>query len=81
MKIVALVTVLITGGLLLYATGDLPKWGDPLSPASAGPLSSHYIKEIRSETKVSNMVTAVLADYRGFDTMFEAVVVLVAGPR
>jgi len=31
------------------------------------------------DTEVPNMVTAVLADYRGFDTMFETVVVFIAG--
>ena len=30
-------------------------------------------------TLVPNMVTAVLADYRGYDTMFETVVVFIAG--
>ena len=33
----------------------------------------------RVDTEVPNMVTAVLADYRGFDTMFETVVVFIAG--
>ncbi len=79
MKILALIAVSITGALLLYATGDLPKWGDPLSPANASELSRHYILETRYETKVPNVVTAVLADYRGYDTMFETVVVFVAG--
>ncbi len=79
MKIVALITVIITGGLLLYATGDFPAWGDPLSPANNSALSRHYIEQSRVETAVPNLVTAVLADYRGYDTMFETVVVFVAG--
>ncbi|MGY8688497.1 MAG: hydrogen gas-evolving membrane-bound hydrogenase subunit E [Verrucomicrobiales bacterium] len=79
MKLVALITVIITGGLLLYATSDFPAWGNPLSPANASDLSQHYITETRVETEVPNLVTAVLADYRGFDTMFETVVIFVAG--
>lgn len=79
MKVVALVTVIITGGLLLYATSDFPAWGDPLSPANVSDLSQHYITESRVETEVPNLVTAVLADYRGYDTMFETVVIFVAG--
>ena len=43
------------------------------------PVSSHFIASTGVDTEVPNMVTAVLADYRGFDTMFETVVVFIAG--
>ena len=43
------------------------------------PVSSHFINNTGVDTEVPNMVTAVLADYRGFDTMFETVVVFIAG--
>ena len=58
---------------------DFPEWGDPQSPASKSPVSSHFINNTGVDTEVPNMVTAVLADYRGFDTMFETVVVFIAG--
>ena len=48
-------------------------------PASKSPLSSHFIANTGVDTEVPNMVTAVLGDYRGFDTMFETVVVFIAG--
>ena len=79
MKALGLLAVVITGGLLLYAVDDFPRWGDPFSPASEYRVSRHYIEQAFSETSVPNMVTAVLADYRGYDTMFEAVVIFVAG--
>lgn len=78
MKIFAFIVVCLTGGLLLYGTGELPGWGDPNSPASLH-LSNHYIEQAVAETDVPNLVTAVLADYRGFDTMFETAVVFCAG--
>ena len=53
--------------------------GDPHAPASSSPVSSHFIANTGVDTEVPNMVTAVLADYRGFDTMFETVVVFIAG--
>ncbi|MBF0201615.1 MAG: Na(+)/H(+) antiporter subunit B, partial [Desulfamplus sp.] len=53
-------------------------WGDPRSPASMH-LSNYYIENIMEETHVPNLVTAVLADYRGYDTMFETAVVFCAG--
>lgn len=87
MKTLAFIAVLVTGALLLYATDDFPDWGAADSPANGpalapntGPgLSQHYVENIRVDTEVPNMVTAVLADYRGYDTMFETVVIFVAG--
>jgi len=78
LKILGLFIVTLCGGLLLYATQDFPAWGDPQSPASTH-LSTHYIEEAVHETGVENLVTAVLADYRGYDTMFETAVVFCAG--
>ena len=79
MKKIALIPVVAIGLLLLYAAQDFPEWGDPASPASSSPVSSHFISNTGVDTEVPNMVTAVLADYRGFDTMFETVVVFIAG--
>lgn len=79
MKFFGFVAVVIVGILLLAATGDFPGWGDPHSPASEGQVSGFYIEQTINETKVPNMVTAVLADYRGYDTMFETVVIFIAG--
>ncbi len=78
MRVIALIIVFLCGGLLLYATADFPAWGDPNSPANSY-LSPHYIQKSVEETGVPNLVTSVLADYRGFDTMFETAVVFCAG--
>ena len=77
-KLAAVVTI-VTGALLLYAATDFPEWGDPESPAGNSEMSKHFIAETGVDTEVPNMVTAVLADYRGFDTMFETVVIFIAG--
>jgi multicomponent Na+:H+ antiporter subunit B len=79
MKWVGLIAVLFTGGLLLSAVDDFPAWGDAKSPANASEVSQYYIEHTMEDSGVPNMVTAVLADYRGYDTMFETVVVLIAG--
>lgn len=79
MKIFGFIAVLITGALLLYAVGDLPKFGDVNSPPSQSGISKHYIEETYNESHVPNLVTAVLADYRSYDTMFETVVIFAAG--
>jgi multicomponent Na+:H+ antiporter subunit B len=78
LKILGLIVVIVTGSLLIYATGDFPAWSDPESPASSH-VSPRYIEQGMHETAAPNIVTAVLADYRGFDTMFETAVVFCAG--
>jgi multicomponent Na+:H+ antiporter subunit B len=66
------------GGLLIYGTFEFPLWGDPAAPASTH-VSPYYIENTLKDTSVPNIVTAVLADYRGYDTMFETVVIFTAG--
>jgi len=78
LRLLALCAVIFTGALLMYATVDMPDWGDPNSPASKH-VSPRYIEKGDEETHTPNMVTAVLADYRGYDTMGELMVVFVAG--
>lgn len=77
MKIFNYFLAFITGAFLIYGVSDMPKWGDPNSPASLH-VSPRYIEKAIEETEVPNMVTAVLADYRGFDTFGETTVVFTA---
>ena len=82
MKKLAGIVVFTVGLILLYGVSsldDFPSWGTPDSPANKSPLSQYFIKNTIVDTEVPNMVTAVLADYRGYDTMFETVVIFVAG--
>jgi multicomponent Na+:H+ antiporter subunit B len=78
LKRIGLVIVILCGGLLLYGTVDFPGWSDPQAPASRH-VSPYYIENTIRDTSVPNIVTAVLADYRGFDTMFETAVIFSAG--
>ena len=78
MKIFALLVMIVTGSVLIYAEGDFPAWGDPESPANSY-VSKYYLENSIKDTNVPNVITSVLADYRGFDTMFETCVIFVAG--
>ncbi len=73
-----LLVVLITGGALVYGTYDIPSFGDPMSPAQQH-VKPHYIERSIEETGVANIVTAVLASYRGYDTLGEVTVIFTAG--
>jgi len=78
LKLIGMMMVMIVGALLIYATEDMPGWGDPNSPANTH-VSPRYIEKSEAETSVPNMVTAVLADYRGYDTLGETAVIFTAG--
>lgn len=78
MKFIAFIIVSLTGALLLYGTAEFPDWGDPNSPASLH-VSDYYIEKTYEETHAPNFVTAIVTDYRGFDTMFETAVIFCAG--
>lgn len=64
--------------LMLYATSGLPERGDPQAPANVH-VSPFYIEHSLEDTKTPNIVTAVLADYRGYDTLGETMVIFTAG--
>jgi multicomponent Na+:H+ antiporter subunit B len=77
-KTPAFIAIIITAFLLIYASEEFPKWADPNQPASLH-VSPRYIEKTVEETAVPNIVTSVLADYRGYDTMFETSVIFTAG--
>ncbi|KJS24439.1 MAG: cation:proton antiporter [Hyphomonadaceae bacterium BRH_c29] len=73
-----LLVCLATGAALIYATVDLPALGDATSAANAG-VGYTYLQVGWFDTGIPNIVTPVLASYRGFDTLGETTVVFVAG--
>ncbi|MBN2372145.1 MAG: DUF4040 domain-containing protein [Vicinamibacteria bacterium] len=73
-----LAVVIALGMLLAYGALDLPKWGDPSSTTSTH-VSSEYLLRSIKDTDTPNVVTSVLADYRGFDTLIETTVIFTAG--
>ena len=70
--------VVLTGIVLMYGVSDIPKFGDSQAPAHQY-LSDRYVYQSPQETGVPNMVTSVLASYRGYDTMGEVAVIFTAG--
>ena len=75
-------TVLLVGvfvAVMGATVPALPEIGDPNAAVAGGEVTQYYIDNAYEETEVKNAVTAVLAAYRGFDTLGEAVVVFAAG--
>ena len=76
--LVPLFVVGITGVALVYATLDMPAFGDPAAPIHQH-VAPYYLENTVRETTVPNAVTAVVAGYRGYDTLGETTVILTAG--
>lgn len=68
----------VVGAALIWGTISLPPFG-----ATDAPIHKHtvprYLAETIKETHVPNVVTSVLADYRGYDTLGETTVIFTAG--
>lgn len=72
-------TVSITTGMaLIYGTLDLPHFGSPDAPIHLY-LAPDFLVLREPEIDIPNVVTAILASYRGFDTLGEVIVVFTAG--
>ncbi|PKO61751.1 MAG: cation:proton antiporter [Betaproteobacteria bacterium HGW-Betaproteobacteria-18] len=72
-----LISVSVTG-MLIYGTLGLPEFSDPKAPIHVH-VAPRYLNEVKQEVDVPNVVTAVLASYRGYDTLGETTVVFTAG--
>ena len=72
-----LLVVVVTGAVLVYGTLDMPDFGSANSPAQTH-VASDYLDRTAKDTGVPNVVTAILASYRGYDTFGEVVVVFTA---
>jgi multicomponent Na+:H+ antiporter subunit B len=76
--IIPMIVCLITGGALVFGTLDLPPFGEANAPQNQH-VAPYYIENAERETGSPNIVTAVLASYRGYDTLGEVAVIFTAG--
>ncbi|SCA54962.1 conserved membrane hypothetical protein [Candidatus Terasakiella magnetica] len=72
-----LIVVVATGVALIYGTLDMPAYGDPNAPVH-NHVAPRYLTDSETEVGMPNIVTSVLASYRGFDTLGETTVVFTA---
>ena len=76
--IFALSICLLIGGLLIWASYDLPMVGNENNPVHQH-LVSDFIEGSKNHIGIPNVVTAILASYRGYDTFGETIVIYTAG--
>ena len=75
--VMALLVVVLTGAVLIYGTMDMPFYGDPTA-AIHQHVAPHYLGASAGEVGLPNVVTSILASYRGYDTLGETFVIFTA---
>ena len=78
-NIFSIIVTCLTGCLLFYTVLDMPMFGNEYSPANQSEVIDRYINHSKVEIGIPNVVTSILASYRGFDTLGESIVVFTAG--
>jgi len=77
-RMAALGVVTITTLIVIYATFDKPRLGDPDAPVQQH-VGAWYLENTPKLIDIPNAVTAVLGSFRGYDTLGEVFVVFTAG--
>ena len=77
-RAIALIVVSVTILVVIYATFDKPRLGDPSAPVQQH-VAPWYLEKTPEKIDIPNVVTAVLGSYRGYDTLGEVFVVFTAG--
>lgn len=76
--ILPLFVSIVTGAVLIYGTYGLPPFGMADTPMHSH-VAPDYLSGSVPQTGIPNVVTSVLASYRGFDTLGEITVIFTAG--
>ena len=77
-KLTALGMVMMLAIFSVRMFADFPKFGQPVMDRFADAPSNTYLREGLEETGAANIVTAVLLDFRAYDTLGEATVLFCA---
>lgn len=76
-SVLAMTVCFLTGAVLVYATLDMPTFGDPNAPIHQH-MAPEFLMPSYEQMGPPNLVTTILASFRGYDTMGETTVVLAA---
>jgi multisubunit Na+/H+ antiporter MnhB subunit len=76
--VVSVAMVMILAVLCVHMLADFPEFGRPVMDRFADAPSNTYLREGLEKTGAANIVTAVLLDFRAYDTLGEASVLFCA---
>ncbi len=75
-RLMVVFIIVIYLGVLGAAVAEMPEFGNPNNPVH-NEVAERYIREGVNDTGILNMVSAIIVDYRAFDTLGEVTVLLV----
>ncbi|MEW5826580.1 MAG: hydrogen gas-evolving membrane-bound hydrogenase subunit E [Candidatus Bipolaricaulota bacterium] len=73
-RAVVYVAFLLVAAFLLLAASEVHPFGTPRQTA----MDDYFVDRAQQEVGANNVVTAIVFDYRGFDTLGEATVLFAA---
>ncbi|MFW6047781.1 MAG: hydrogen gas-evolving membrane-bound hydrogenase subunit E [Candidatus Natronoplasma sp.] len=73
-KVVAFLTLLILVAFLIVGVVQMRPFGEPAEEE----MDDHFLSDSQERHQVNNVVTAILFDYRGLDTLGEATILFSA---
>lgn len=76
--VIPMVVSLGTGAMLIWGSLGLPAFGTADQPVSQHVGGAYLVRSV-PETGIPNVVSSVLASYRGYDTLGETTVIFCAG--
>lgn len=73
-KAIALLAFLVVVGFLVIGAAEMRDFGDP----NTSNMDDYFLEDSQEHNEVNNVVTAILFDYRGLDTLGEATILFSA---
>ena len=77
-RMLPVLALAVVGVILFVISFDHPRLGDPDAPAHLH-VAPWYLEKTPELINIPNVVTAVLASFRGYDTLGEVIVIFTAG--
>ena len=77
-RVMPVIVSAVTGLAVLWGMLVLPPFGEAETPIHQH-VVPRYVERSIEETNVPNLVSSILADYRGYDTLGETTVIFTAG--
>ncbi len=68
-----LITLTLLLIVLVSSLNEMPVMGDIASPAY-NEVAEYYINNTQEDTNITNIISAIITDYRAFDTLGETTV-------
>ncbi|MEK6734022.1 MAG: MnhB domain-containing protein [Pseudomonadota bacterium] len=72
LNLIMLTLTILLAGYLIYSSFDLSVFGAPI-------FDHYYLNNTGKEIEIPSVVAAILASYRGYDTLYETLVITIAG--